>query len=85
MKLSKRIPARTKTIEFNWCKKDFMKMNQRFRDIRNSLRKPMNRCFWCNHKFEDGEMMAIAQPQNELNKVLCQKCAEELLNSENRK
>ena len=81
MKLSKNIPARVKTVHYNWCKKDFMEMSQRFRDIRGRNKHPMDKCGWCRHAFVDGEMMALAQPTNGRNHVLCQKCAEELLAS----
>jgi len=82
MKLSKKIPAHTKTVEFNWCRKDFMVMCQKFRDIRSQSSNPMDSCFWCNHEFVDGEMMALAQPKKGVNKPLCQKCATLLLRGE---
>jgi len=79
MKLSRQIPARTKTIEFNWCKKDFMVMDDAYRTIRTKHRKgTMLSCFWCGHHFENGELMALAQPKKDLNKMLCQTCANKL-------
>jgi len=78
MKLSRRIPARTKTVYFNWCKKDFLMMDQEYRDIRAKCGNPMDACFWCGHKFKDGEMMALAQPKKGRNKILCQDCAGQL-------
>lgn len=81
MQLSKIVPARRNTVKFEWCKKDFMVMNQKFRDVRAQLKKPMDSCFWCRHKFIDGEMMALAAPKGKLNKVLCQTCANELLDA----
>jgi len=80
VELSRTIPAHRKAIKFNWCKKDFMEMSPRYRRIRSTLRDPMDACFWCKHKFIDGEMMALAQPEKGTNKVLCQACADELLN-----
>ena len=80
MKLTKRISARKKTVQFNWCRKNWMEMNQKVRHIRAKSRDPMDVCFWCKHPFIDGEMMALAQPKGK-NKVLCQKCADELLES----
>lgn len=77
MELSKNIPARTKTVEFRWCKKDFMEMSQKYRDIRKGM-KPLDSCRWCGHKFKDGEMMALAAPEKQLNWLLCQDCAEAL-------
>lgn len=79
MKLSKRVPARTKTLHAKWCKADFMEMDQEFRKIRSKSRNPMDKCHWCKHPFEDGEMMALACFQKGGNKTLCQKCAAELL------
>ena len=82
MKLSRPIQAHVKTVEFNWCKKDFMVMSQKFRDIRSRSHNPMDTCFWCRHGFVDGEMMGLAQPKKGANKALCQKCATELLMGE---
>ena len=75
LKLSRKIPSRTKTVVFIWCKKDFMPRDQKFRDIRSRSRNPMDTCFWCGHEFVDGEMMALAQPKKGKNKALCQSCA----------
>ena len=82
MKLSRKIPARTEAVRFNWCQKDFMQMCQRYRDVRSRMKRPNDACRWCRHKFVDGEMMALAQPQKGLNWLLCSKCADELLNEE---
>jgi len=79
MKLSKIIPARRKTVEFLWCKKDFYEMGQGFRDARKMLKRKIASCWWCNRKFIDGEMMALACAKNEGNKILCQECATKLL------
>ncbi|MBW2094185.1 MAG: hypothetical protein JRI80_04785 [Deltaproteobacteria bacterium] len=81
MKLSKYIPGRTKTIQFNWCKKDWMEMTQKYRDIRAKIKRPKDKCFWCGHAFLDGEMMALAQPKKGRNELLCPSCADELLRS----
>ena len=82
MKLSKRIPARIKTIKFNWCKKDWIEINDNYRAIRKKLREPMDACFWCGYKFVNGDMMALAQPEKGKNKVLCGACADELLSGD---
>ena len=82
LKLSKRVPARTKVLTALWCRRDFMEMSQQFRDIRSRARNPMDTCFWCRHKFKDGEMMALACFEGKGNKTLCQSCADELLASE---
>ena len=76
--ISKRIPARTITVKALWVKKDFMEMSDRYREIRGRLRKPMDTCHLCRHKFENGEMMALSHLVPGGNKVLCQTCAGEL-------
>lgn len=81
MYLSKIIPKRKKIIEFNWCKKDFMEMTDRYREIRNKMKRPNDSCFWCNYKFKNGDIMGLAQPKKGFNKILCQKCADKVLNS----
>ena len=74
-KLTRIVPSHRKTVEFNWCKNDFMEMSQRYRQVRAKFRHKMDACFWCGHAFSDGEMMALAQPKGRLNVVLCQDCA----------
>jgi len=39
----------------------------------------MDKCYWCGHPFENGEMMALACFEKKGNKVLCQGCAKKLL------
>lgn len=80
--LSKRVPARTKTLTALWCRANFMEMSQQFRTIRAKARNRMDSCYWCSHKFADGEMMALACFDGKGNKTLCQRCAQELLASE---
>ena len=80
MQLSRVVPSHRKTVKFHWCKSDFMVMSQKYREIRSKLRSPMDSCFWCGHKFSDGEMMALANPEHGTNVVLCQICASELNN-----
>lgn len=81
MHLQKLLPARKMTVVFNWCKRDFMEMGQRYRDARSKCRNPMDTCFWCEYRFKDGDMMALAQPTEGLNKILCQTCADKLLDA----
>lgn len=83
MYLSRRISARTKTLNAAWCEKEFLEMTPRYREIRGGMRNKMDTCHWCKHKFADGEMMALAcfKGVKGGNKVLCQKCATELLES----
>jgi hypothetical protein len=77
-KLSKRIPARTKTLEFLWITPAFMKMCEEYRAVRPKDR-PMDSCFWCKHKFENGEQMGLAARYKKGNVVLCVTCADEAL------
>ena len=72
--LSKTIPARKKTVKFLWIKREFMVMSQKYRDARKSMGKPLDVCWWCKHKFEDGEMMGLAAIKGKLNKILCGPC-----------
>ena len=82
MRLSRRIPAHTKTIKARWCKRDFLVMGEKYRHARRRMRKPLDMCYWCKHKFKDGEMMALAAFEGIDNKLLCQNCAAELMSSE---
>lgn len=82
MKLSKRVPARTRTEKFRWCKQAWMTMTPRYREIRGKCRRPMDTCFWCKHKFKDGDIMALAARESASNVVLCPSCACELKSSE---
>lgn len=72
--LTKRIPARTKTVNFLWIKREFLPMCQDYRDARKRMRTKKDSCFWCCHKFEDGEMMALAAISGKLNQLLCGTC-----------
>lgn len=72
--LSRMIPARRKTVEFLWIKREFMEMSQRYRNVRKSMGRPNGACWWCKHKFEDGEMMGLAAISGKLNKLLCGSC-----------
>jgi len=77
LSLTKEIPAHKKTVKFHWIQLDFCVMNEQWRKIRSKMSKPMDTCFWCNHKFIDGEMMALGNIFGNGNKVLCQTCAKE--------
>jgi superfamily II helicase len=58
-----------------------MEMSDAYREVRSRMKKPMNRCFWCKYSFENGDMMALAHALKGGNKILCQSCAKELLES----
>lgn len=81
MFLSKRIPARTKTLKFDWCHRDFRLMDDDWRKIRANMT-PLDKCYWCGYAFVNGDMIALAHLTGKGNKVLCQTCADLLLNSE---
>lgn len=81
LSISRLVPARTKTMTAQWCRREFLPMSQGYRAARARLNSLMDACFWCDHKFVDGEMMALAAFDGQGNKVLCGKCADELLSS----
>lgn len=83
MKLTKRIPARSKTIHVLSVARDFMQFGV-FRKARERTRLSaiMTHCKWCNHPFKDDEMMQLAFPVKGKNIALCNTCADELERSE---
>lgn len=77
--LSKEIPKHMKIVRFRWCQKNFITMSERYRAVRANMQNRMDICYWCHHRFIDGEVMALAAPEKGTNKVLCQECASQLL------
>jgi len=75
MKLSRCIPARTKTINFIWCKRDFTRMDESFKRIRPNK----TQCQWCTYVFEDGDLLGLAAPVKGKNIILCQVCVNDLI------
>ncbi len=77
--LSKIVPPRKKTLEILWCKKEYMELTPRFREIREKVspRNLMTSCYWCGYKFKDGEMMSLAGT-NKDNKSLCSSCVSKI-------
>ena len=73
LSLSKRLPARTKTIKFLWLKEFPHPYSERFETIRRNDR--MCRCHWCQHHFEIGEKMVIGCIEGQGNRMFCQDCA----------
>ena len=73
MQLIKTIPARTETVKFIWCR-EFLPMSIEYRNARKTMSKPMDTCFWCSHKFIDGEMMYLGGLAKKGNKILCSEC-----------
>lgn len=83
MWLSRVVPARRKTVRFQWCARDFLTVTPQFRQIRSGSRNPMDKCWWCGHVFADGEKLSLACPEGKGgNKALCASCADECLASE---
>ena len=84
MKLTKKMPARRKTVRYRWCKKDAFTMDEKFRAIRSRFKNQMHTCSWCDHEFINGEMMSLACPEKGKNQMFCSECANELLESEDK-
>lgn len=83
MTLTKRIPSRTLTIKAEWCKIDFAVMCPIWRSVRASARNKLDKCYWCKHKFADGEAMAMAKIKGiAKNQVFCQECGGKLVSDQ---
>lgn len=78
MKLTKQVPSRTVTLTALWVRRNWMKMNDQYREIRSKARSKMDKCHWCKHCIENGEMFALACFEKVGNKVLCDPCAAKL-------
>lgn len=77
MVLSRFIPVHRKTVRLNWVQPIFVVMSPRYRKVRSTM-SPMDTCYWCRHKFEDGEQMGLAQKAGRgVNVVICQDCIDE--------
>jgi hypothetical protein len=77
--LLKTVPARKVKLTARWCKKSFLTMSPQYRNARRNMRDPMDSCYWCKSKFEDGDSIALASlVERKGNKVFCQGCAAEL-------
>lgn len=76
MNLSRKVPARTKTIELEWIKKDFLKMSPDFRRIRGGRTYEGFNCYWCKHKFNEGESMGLGSVKSKGNKMFCHDCCD---------
>jgi hypothetical protein len=63
-----------------WVKKEFLVYDEQFRAARIGMHDKMDTCFQCDHKFDDGEIMGLMAVKKDTNKVLCQSCADLLLN-----
>lgn len=70
------IPARREAITVLWCKQEFCRMDQDYRDIRAKAGSKKDTCFLCGHKFDDGEWIGLAGVAKKPNQVVCQGCIE---------
>lgn len=75
MPLEKTIPSRKVRFTALWVRMDFLAMGDEYRAARARMRKKLDSCWWCRHKFDDGEMMALACIEGKGNVVLCRSCA----------
>lgn len=82
MRLTKKVPARSVTLKIK-AARPWVKYTAGFRNVRAGSRRKLDHCDWCKHKFADEELMALAICETEGNKVLCLKCYQEALESEN--
>lgn len=83
MTLTKIIPARTQTLTAAACRKDYYENNETFRKVRKNCRNKMDKCHWCKRAFVDGEKMSFVMlSEKHGNQVLCGKCCDQLLASE---
>jgi hypothetical protein len=81
LQLSKKIPARRTTVQFNWAYKNAMQCTEEYLKIRRKSKNPMDKCDWCGRHFEIGEWFALAQPKagqkgKKRNWALCHACAD---------
>ncbi len=71
--LSRVVPAHTVTFVFRSVAIDWVRMGPKWRRSRGGMKNKLNSCFWCHHKFEDGEMMSLGFSMKG-NKMLCRTC-----------
>lgn len=85
MKLTKKIPAKTRTVEFKWVERDFLQCTDRYLVIRGKVSRKKNptmtKCDWCKHEFIIGEWIGLACPSPnqsgpKRNWALCQDCCD---------
>ena len=76
MRLSKVVPAHRVTITASWCRREFARYTERWQEIRASVHRPLDNCYWCKRHFDLGEMMGMACFVGKGNKMLCRKCVD---------
>ena len=76
MKLSRVVPTHTKSVEFYAIKKDFSHYTESWRLSRSKVRKPLDKCDWCQSPFKEGDTIALGFRHGAGNMVLCHTCAD---------
>ena len=71
--LSRVVPAHTVTLIFRSVAIDWATMGPKWRRIRSAMKSKLDQCFWCGHKFGDGEKMSLGFSMKG-NKMLCRTC-----------
>ena len=81
MKLSRAVPARTKTVIFRWVKREFLNYGFMKRTRDRAGMKTAYRCWWCHRPFADEDMTALASIEGRRNVTICHACAAEAMDS----
>lgn len=61
-----------------WVKSDFTIFGEQYIKIRSSLKYKGDACIKCDNPFKIGDMIGLVCFEGIGNKVVCQKCAEEI-------
>jgi len=72
--ITKHIAARTEKLEIIGGRNDFMLMDENFRASRSRSKNPMDKCGFCKHAFENGEMMGLIMIKGKRNRLSCCAC-----------
>lgn len=79
VKLTRKIPARTETLQVDWYKRDFITYSERFRQIRAKSRNRFDKCFLCKHGFIVGDQLTLAHFAGiRGNKAVCNDCVQKI-------
>ncbi len=62
-----------------WVKEDFTTYNIEYIDIRSSMKYKADTCIKCAYKFVLGDTIGLACFKGIGNKVICNKCAKEIM------
>lgn len=75
LQLSRIVPEHVEVFTFLEIGIDWATMTLEWRAMRSTMDDPLDSCFWCEHKFEDGEKMSLGI-SSAGNKMLCRKCVD---------